>query len=120
MKFLLDENFPKAATALLRGKGHEVFDFRQTKNQGMEDIAVFEFAQKLGAVLLTTDRDFFHTIPHLFEIHCGVVVVALRQPNRHLILSKLEWLLSQIEESKLKHRVFHLRDHTWLVYPPLD
>jgi predicted nuclease of predicted toxin-antitoxin system len=78
MKFLLDENFPKAAIALLQGAGHEVFDFRGSGDEGMADSEVFQKAQNLSAVLLTTDRDFFHTIPHLFDSHFGVVVMTAR------------------------------------------
>jgi len=36
-------------------------------------------------VFLTTDRDFFHTIPHIHDKHAGIIVIALRQPNRSTI-----------------------------------
>ena len=62
MRFLLDENFPKAAGDLLRVKGHEVFDPRGTRLEGASDNHIVEEACRLGAVILTTDRDFFHTI----------------------------------------------------------
>jgi predicted nuclease of predicted toxin-antitoxin system len=119
MKFLLDENFPKAAVVLLRSSGHEVFDIRGTDDEGMEDDALFRKAQVARAVLLTTDRDFFHTVPHLYDEHCGVVVIALRQPNRAAILSRLEWALSTITESDFPNRVFQFRDKTWLAYPSI-
>jgi predicted nuclease of predicted toxin-antitoxin system len=107
MKFLLDENFPKAATAILTASGHEVSDFRGTAEEGMGDSEVFQKAQGLGAILLTTDRDFFHTIP------------LLRQPNRAGILSRLEWLLGHVPESAFRNRAFQLRDKTWLAFPPV-
>lgn len=119
MKFLLDENFPKAAVTFLESAGHEVFDFRGTGDEGMNDSEVFQRAQNLTAILLTTDRDFFHTIPHLFESHFGIVVIALRQPNRKAILTRLEWILSQVSDHKFNNRVFQLRDSTWLAYPPI-
>jgi hypothetical protein len=34
MKFFLDENFPKAAKALLHKAGHEVVDVRGTDREG--------------------------------------------------------------------------------------
>ena len=83
------------------------------------DETVFRKAKDFGAVLLTTDRDFFHTIPHLHDTHCGVIVIALRQPNRAAILSRLEWALSQIAEADIANRVFQLRDKTWLAYPSI-
>ena len=119
MRFLLDENFPKAATGMLEGSGHEVFDLRGTPDEGIEDHSVFAMAQSLGAVLLTTDRDFFHTIPHLFDTHAGVVVIAMRQPNRNAILSRMKWLLGHVAESEFKDRCFQLRDSTWIAIPSM-
>jgi predicted nuclease of predicted toxin-antitoxin system len=119
MRLLLDENFPKAAAGMLEQGGHEVFDFRGTPDEGMEDPSVFAKAQEHDAVLLATDRDFFHTIPHLFETHAGVVVIALRQPNRSAILSRLRWLLDGIDQSSFRGRCFQLRDSTWIAFPPM-
>lgn len=119
MKFLLDENFPRAAIDFLEARGHEVLDFRGTADQGMKDDAVFTRAQRSQAVLLTTDRDFFHTIPHLFGRHFGVIVIALRQPNRAAILARLEWILTHMHESSYGNRVFQLRDKTCISYPPI-
>ena len=119
MKFLLDENFPNASIALLESAGHQVFDFRGTGDRGIEDSEVFRKAQNHAAILLTTDRDFFHTVPHQFDAHSGVIVIALRQPNRSAILTRLEWVLSHVENHQFKDRVFQLRDRTWLVYPPI-
>lgn len=99
--------------------GHEVFDFRGTSEESLDDAAVFEKAQSLQATLLTTDRDFFHTIPHLFESHHGVVVIALRQPSRAAIISRMEWLLAHLSEIHFSNRVFQLRDKTWISYPPV-
>ena len=119
MRFLLDENFPKASVELLQRAGHEVFDIRGTPDEGMEDEALFLKAQKLGATLLTTDRDFFHTVPHLYDSHRGVVVIALRKPNRSSILARLEWVLGNITQEDFRNRVFQLRDKSWLAYPSL-
>jgi predicted nuclease of predicted toxin-antitoxin system len=120
MKFLLDENFPKAAIAFLEAAGHQVFDFRGTGDEGIEDSEVFRKARDHAAILLTTDRDFFHAIPHRFDSHCGVIVIALRQPNRSAILERLEWILSHVEDHQFDNRVFQLRDRAWLVYPPIS
>ena len=119
MNFLLDENFPKSAENVLVGKGHAVHVVRNLLPKGTADDVLFAKAQDLAAIVLTTDRDFFHTIPHLHDHHHGVLVIALRQPNRRKILEKLVWALQQFQESEFKNRVFHLRDKTWLVFPPL-
>ncbi len=120
MTFFLDENFPKAASILLADLGHEVIDIRGSGSEGCADETIFSQAQSAGAVFLTTDRDFFHTIPHLFESHAGVIVVALRQPSRRAILEKLSWALERFEPRSLLNRVIQLRDHTWIAVPPFD
>ena len=75
---------------------------------------VFATAQRLGAAILTSDRDFYHTIPLLHPVHAVIVVVALRQPNRAAINSRLKWFVDNIEEP-LNNRVFVLRDFTYRV-----
>jgi predicted nuclease of predicted toxin-antitoxin system len=65
MRFFLDENFPKAAHELLVRLGHEVVDIRGSADEGAEDGQIFEMAQRREAAFLTTDKDFFHTVPHL-------------------------------------------------------
>jgi predicted nuclease of predicted toxin-antitoxin system len=95
MKFFLDENFPKTAAGLLVSMGHEVLDIRGHTRGGAEDKRIFEMAQAQNAVFLTTNRDFFHTIPHLYPNHCGIVVIALRQPNRKAITYRLSWFLER-------------------------
>lgn len=117
MRFFLDENFPMSASEFLRRRNHEATDIRGTRDQGVDDVRLFDLAQEQQAVLLTTDRDFFHTIPHLYEHHLGVVVIALRQPNRQNILGKLEWFLEHFGHTSLENKVFQLRDQTYVVYP---
>ena len=103
MKFFLDENFPKSVARFLERSGHEVFDIRSTEYEGSDDRKIFELAQAEEAVFLTTDRDFFHTIPHMSEKHHGVIVVALKQSNRREIQKKIEWdlLISRMRNSKI-------------------
>lgn len=120
MTFLLDENFPKAAVELLEGMGHTVFDSRDKGLIGSSDSAILEAASKLEATILTTDRDFFHTLHHEFPGHCGVVVIALRQPRRTAILDRLRWFLNAVVDRSLSGRAFQLRDNTWLVHPPFE
>jgi predicted nuclease of predicted toxin-antitoxin system len=120
MKFFLDENFPKAAAGMLEGMGHEVFDLRGSSREGLPDRDIFAEAQLSAAIFLTTDRDFFHTIPHLHEAHAGIVVIALRQPNRSAILEKLSWVLKRLQPNEFKNRTVQLRDQSWTAIPPLD
>ena len=63
MRFLLDENFPKAAVAFLESHGHEATRIASGSDRSLADEQVFEAAQEQAAILLTTDRDFYHTVP---------------------------------------------------------
>jgi predicted nuclease of predicted toxin-antitoxin system len=116
MNFLLDENFPKSAKKFLDERGHNVTDVRDALDEGADDVRVFELAQQRHAILLTTDRDFYHTIPWLYDQHFGVVVIALRQPNRKAILDRMEWLIAQEDLFPLTNKVIQLRDSTFRLH----
>ena len=120
MKFLLDENFPKSVAWALKEKGHGVLDLRSTGLLGASDTVVAEMAINEGAMILTTDRDFFHSFPNVYAEHSGVVVIALRQPSREAITQRLEWFLANVCEEHWKNRVFQPRDSTWLAKPPVS
>ena len=105
MKFLLDENFPRSSASLIASCGHEAVLFNTACNFGDNDETVFAVAQRLGATILTSDRDFYHTMPLLHPSHAGIVVVALRQPNRAAIHARLKWFMENVEEP-LTNRVF--------------
>lgn len=120
MTFLFDENFPKAARVLLEELGHEVLDFRTLGEEGAPDSKVIQMAISEEPVVLTTDRDFFHTVGRKHPSHFGVVVIALKQPTRASILGRLQWFLDHFTEPDIPGRSFQLRDRAWLAYPPLD
>ena len=119
MNFLLDENFPKAVRPILEQLGHTVLDFREIGTIGAADKEVIRLALKSEAAILSTDRDFFHTLGRQYSGHCGIVVVALRKPSRIAILDRVHWFLKNIDLENLNGRTFQLRDNTWMVYPPI-
>lgn len=97
-----------------------MFDLRGSGREGLPDPDIFSEAQLCAAVFLTTDRDFFHTIPHIHEKHAGIIVIALRQPNRFAILEKLSWVLKRLQPEAFSNRAIQLRDQSWIAIPPLD
>lgn len=114
MRFLLDENFPRSASELIEEYGHEAIFFDDVCEFGAEDEVVFSEAQRLGATILTSDRDFYHTVPLIHPAHAGIVVVALRQPNRAAIHARLKWFMENMDDP-LDNRVFILRDFSYRV-----
>ena len=110
MRFFLDENFPKKAAAILKTRGQEVFDIRGTSQEGAPDVSIFQLAQKKAAVFLTTDKDFFHTVPLQFPEHYGIIVVALSRPNSRSILAKLEIVLEGLTVPGIRSKCVMLTD----------
>jgi len=115
MKYFLDENFPKKAAEFLLKIGDEVIDIRSTDKEGLDDYSIFQMAVKESAVFLTTDRDFFHTIPFHFTKHPGIIVIALNQPNRKNILAKLKWVLTDSGINDFQNQVILLRDNNYII-----
>ena len=114
MKFLLDENFPVSAVSVVVAAGHEAISFASACCPGDTDDQVFLRAQELNAVLLTSDRDFYHTVPLLHPVHHGIVVLSLRQPNRRNICERLDWFFKNIK-LPIENKAYSLRDCTFCV-----
>jgi len=110
VKFFLDENFPKRAKPFLEDAGYQVFDIRGTEFEGLGDSDIFKQSQLKEAIFLTTDRDFFHTIPFLYESHYGVVIITLSQPDSFKILAKLRIALEFLQDRDLFSRCLLLTD----------
>ena len=108
MKFFLDENFPRTALTFLESAGHSASHALQYFPPGTEDSKLFAHAQEQSAIFVSTDKDFFHTIPLTFEQHCGAIVITLHKPNRADLLQRLADAMAQLGERELKNR-------TWLV-----
>jgi predicted nuclease of predicted toxin-antitoxin system len=69
---------------------------------------LFAHAQKERAIFISTDKDFFHTVPLTFARHHGAIVITLRRPNRDELLRRLADALTALGERKLD-------DSIWLV-----
>ena len=110
MNFFLDENFPRKAVRILEAQGFDVFDIRGTDLEGADDNILFEKAQQHEAIFLTTDKDFYHTVPFFYESHHGVIVIALSQPDSRGILEKLETALDLIKRTPIYSKCLLLKD----------
>ena len=105
---------------MLISLSHEVLDFRDVGIEGSADSEIVKMATSKLAVILTTDRDFFHTLGQQFPDHSGIIVVALKKPTRDKIIQRLKWLLEHVPEESITGRAFQLRDQAWQVYPQLE
>lgn len=115
MIFFIDENFPRKVMLHLNSLGHTTIDGHSNEYKGVDDYILFTKAQQNSAIFLTTDRDFFHTIPFQFENHFGVIVITLSQPNRKAILEKLDWALNNMDIHNFKNTILLLRDKSHII-----
>jgi predicted nuclease of predicted toxin-antitoxin system len=110
MTFLLDENFPRPALAQLQAAGHNASHALDDFPPGMSDEKLFARAQELAAVFVTTDKDFYHTVPLAFGKHHGAIVITLHKPNRADLLRRLSEALILLGERGLADTVWLVTD----------
>jgi hypothetical protein len=81
MRFLADENFPRAAVAALEAAGHDIAWVRLT-TPGAADADVLAAAARESRVLLTFDKDFGELAARsALPPGCGVVLFRLPAPG---------------------------------------
>jgi predicted nuclease of predicted toxin-antitoxin system len=94
----------------LRNGGHSATHALDVFPPGTADEKLFAHAQSEQAAFLTTDRDFFHTIPLAFVQHSGAIVITLRRPNRADLLRRLMEALTVLGERNLDNAVWLVTD----------
>jgi len=107
MKILVDENIPLMTVQALREMGHNVLDIRGTVNEGIPDDTLWEIIQKDKRLLITTDKGFTQ---HRNERHHGILIIRLRQPNRHKIHQRVMQAITQFSSEKWFGLLVVMRD----------
>jgi hypothetical protein len=77
---------------------------------GTTDDKSFSHAQTQGAIFVTTDKDFFHTIPFAFAQHNGAIVITLHKPNRADLLRRLSDALALLGQRELRNTAWLVTD----------
>ena len=96
--------------AALESAGHSATHALQSFPPGTADNLLFAHAQQLEAIFVSTDRDFFHTIPLAFEHHAGAIVITLRKANRADLLRRLADALTLVGQRGLRDTVLLVTD----------
>ena len=86
MKICVDENIPLVTVSELRSLQHDVLDIRYTPDQGLSDDLLWELVTRQGRLLITTDKGFAQ---RKTELHHGLLIVRLRQPNEQKIHERM-------------------------------
>jgi len=109
MKVLVDENIPLTSVQRLRQVGHDVLDIRGTTDEGMSDELLLKRAYEEGRLLITTDRDF---ASFRDREHYGILIIALRKPNRQKINKHVIEAMEQFPEDQWPGLLVVMRDKT--------
>ena len=107
MKIFVDENIPLMTVRALREMGHDVRDIRGTADEGMTDDALWERVHREGRLLITTDKGFTW---HRGELHHGILIVRLKQPNRHKIHQRVVQVMAQFTADEWRGLLVVMRD----------
>ena len=109
MKILVDENIPRMTVDHLREVGHDVKDVRDTSCQGLLDPDLWSLAMREGRMLITTDKGFTE---HRGGSHFGILIVRLRQLNRHKIHQAVVRVLGRFSAREWPGLLAVVRDRT--------
>ncbi len=107
MKILADENTLRMTIQALRSVGHDVLDVRDSTVKGSEDEVLWTIAQHDGRLIVTTDKDFAQ---YRNEPHFGILIVRLRQPNRHKIHPRIMQVIAQYSATEWAGLMVVMRD----------
>ncbi|NOZ21543.1 MAG: hypothetical protein GXP25_10695 [Planctomycetes bacterium] len=107
MKILVDENIPRMTVKALRELGHDVLDVRGTEHEGSSDHTLWDIAQEEKRLIITTDKGFSDRRQ---KPHFGILVVRLRQPNRHRIHERVLQALAMSQPGEWRDLLVVMRD----------
>jgi predicted nuclease of predicted toxin-antitoxin system len=100
MRFLIDATLPPALALYLAAQGHEAEHVTAIGLGGAKDQAIWEYAGRVGAVIVSKDEDFAQ---RTFLGKGGPPVIWIRMPNtrkRELLLwfeQLLPWIIEALE-----------------------
>jgi len=107
MKIFVDEHIPAMTVRALAFMGHEIRDIRGTPDEGVQDDALWEIVQREKRLLITTDKGFTQ---YRTSEHYGILIVRLRQPNRHKIHQRVMQAIEQVAETEWPGLLVIMRD----------
>lgn len=113
MKIFVDENIPLVTVKELVLQGYDVIDIRGTDDQGIMDEVLWQKAQDLECLLITTDKGF---AIHRDEPHHGILIIRLKQPSRQKIHQRVLQALKRYPPKQWPRLMVVMRDavqSTW-------
>ena len=96
MKIKLDENLPVRIKAILQTRGHDVDTVPEEQLSGCPDASVWAAACAEGRMLITQDLDFSDTRLFAPGRHAGVVLLRLREPGAHALVTAMGRIADEV------------------------
>ena len=95
MDFIVDEQLPAALARWLVAKGHTAQHVTDLKMQSVPDSVIWDYAVKIGAVIVTKDEDFAQ---RQLLARNGPPIIWIRLPNtrRQALLDWFHGILPEI------------------------
>lgn len=93
--------------------GYEVVDTRGTESEGLEDALLWNLAQELNTLLITTDKGFAR---YRNENRFGILVVRLRHPNRERIHQRVMQAISQFRPEEWSGLMVVIKDRVQSIW----
>lgn len=109
IKFLTDENIAPQVVEALRKEEFDVFSIFE-ELRGASDEKIFKLAQEQKRIILTHDKDFGNLIRQIQQLHCGVILLRLRNQRPQNVIQHLIPFLKKIHPEKLKNRLVIFRE----------
>jgi len=94
MRFLVDEDLPRAVDNLLKQHGHEAVDVRDIGLRGVKDVEIARYAQSQKLCILSGDLGFSDIRKYPPSEYAGLVVIRIpKGATATLIVGLLESFL---------------------------
>lgn len=110
MKFKIDENLPIEVKSVLSQYGYDAETVYDEGISGTSDDNIFLICKNESRILITIDTDFASMIRYPPAECPGIIVLRLRNLDKHSILNSIAKLIPLLEKEKINH-------HLWIVEP---
>ena len=95
MKFLVDAQLPPALARWLTAQGHEAEHVGDNGMQGSPDTAIWDYALRKGATIVTKDEDFAQRAT-MTDVAPAVIWIRLPNTRRRELLVWFETILPDV------------------------
>jgi len=81
VRFITDENIPRAVVEMLRDLGHDVMDMAESGLKGTEGDCVISTGSDEGRIIISHDKEFGDILKYPLKEHSAVTLLRLRAPT---------------------------------------